>query len=253
MDVIFKPDKSMTIRQQITALLTLWFALSAACHEKPAAPSAANRARIVSAGAAVTETLYALGAGDEVVAVDTTSLYPEAATLLPKVGYLRTLAAEGILGLTPTLVLLSDEAGPPTVVDQLRGAGLRVEVLAAQPSAEGVRARIQRIGELIGRDASQVLAKLDADLARAKLRRQQSTTHPKVVVLYAHGVNTVHVFGKNTPADAIVQLAGAENAITGFEGTKPLTPEALALAAPDVIVLPGRAPVSYTHLTLPTM
>ncbi len=57
--------------------------------------------RIVSVGGALTETLYALGAQGDLVGVDTTSLFPEAARALPSVGYARTLSAEGVLSLRP--------------------------------------------------------------------------------------------------------------------------------------------------------
>lgn len=196
--------------------------------------------RIVSVGSAVTETLFALGAGEDVVGVDTSSLFPAEATKLPQVGYQRTLAAEGILALRPTVVLASAEAGPPAVLEQLRSAGVRLEVIGAEPTDVGVNVRVRRIAEIVGRDPSKVIAELDADLTRAKVEREKATTHPKALVLYARGGSTLHVFGKNTTAETMVRLAGGENAVTTFDGTKPLTPEALAAAAPDVIVIPSR-------------
>jgi iron complex transport system substrate-binding protein len=228
----------------LLSVLALVFA-AGACERASGKPSPREdaqpaKARIVSVGSAVTETLFALGAGDEVVGVDTSSLFPEAVTKLPQVGYQRTLSAEGILALTPTMVLASAEAGPPAVLDQLRSAGVRLEVIGAEPTVDGVKARIHRIAEMVGRDPSQVLAELDADLTRARVEREKASSHPKVVVLYARGGNTLHVFGKNTTAETMVRLAGGENAVTGFDGTKPLTPEALAAAAPEAIVIPSR-------------
>ncbi len=72
-----------------------------------------NPQRIVSIGGAVTEILYALGAEDRIVAVDTTSLYPPKAMAdKPNVGYMRQLLAEGVLGLNPQLVLAIAGSGP---------------------------------------------------------------------------------------------------------------------------------------------
>ncbi len=208
----------------------------------PSPPAEAQTAklRIVSVGSAVTETLFALGAGDSVVGVDSSSLFPEEAAKLPQVGYQRTLAAEGILALTPTMVLATAEAGPPAVLEQLRSAGVRLETIGAEPTIDGVKQRIRRVAEMIGRDPSKVLAELDADLTRANAESIAAPTRPKVLVLYARGGNSLHVFGRNTAAETMVRLAGGENAVTGFDGTKPLTPEALAVAAPDVIVIPSR-------------
>ena len=207
---------------------------------RAAQEDAGVKTRVVSIGSAVTETLYALGAGDDLVAVDTSSLFPEAATKLAQVGYQRALSAEGILALRPTLVVASAEAGPPAVLEQLRSAGVRLEVVASEPTVEGVKDRIRRVAQIAGRDPTAVLAELDRDLTRARVEREKSAAHPKVLVLYARGANNLHVFGEQTPAETMLRLAGAENAVRGFEGTKPLTPEALAGAAPDVIVLPSR-------------
>ncbi|QJX01792.1 ABC transporter substrate-binding protein [Alcanivorax sp. IO_7] len=63
--------------------------------------------RLVVAGGELTEIVYALDAGDRLVAVDSTSNYPAAARQLPKLGYVRALPVEGTLALKPDLVLLS--------------------------------------------------------------------------------------------------------------------------------------------------
>jgi iron complex transport system substrate-binding protein len=47
----------------------------------------------------------------------------------------------------------------------------------------------------------------------------------------------VLVAGDETPIDALIELAGAKNAISGFSGYKPLTPEALVEANPDILLL----------------
>ena len=87
--------------------------------------------RVVSVGGALTETVYALGAGELLVGSDTTSYYPEAAANSPKVGYQRALSAEGILSLSPDLVIMTDEAGPPPVLAQLNSAGVNMLTLNA--------------------------------------------------------------------------------------------------------------------------
>lgn len=65
------------------------------------------------------ETAFALGAGPALVGIDQTSIYPAAVTLLPKVGYVRTLSGEGLLSLRPSLVLASADAGPPAALQQV--------------------------------------------------------------------------------------------------------------------------------------
>ncbi|VFS44792.1 ABC transporter periplasmic protein [Enterobacter cancerogenus] len=73
---------------------------------------AATPEKIVTLGGDVTEIVYALDAGSSLVARDSTSRWPQAATRLPDVGYLRQLNAEGILSVRPTLVLASAQAQP---------------------------------------------------------------------------------------------------------------------------------------------
>ena len=75
---------------------------------------AAAKERIVSIGPATTELILALGGEQSLVATDVSSPEPRG---VPKVGYHRALAAEGILSLSPTLVVGSDEMGPPPALE----------------------------------------------------------------------------------------------------------------------------------------
>src|SRR5262245_3812762 len=84
-----------------------------------------DASRIVSIGGAVTEILYALGLEQRIVAVDTTSLYPPRALAdKPNVGYMRQLSAEGVLGLSPSLILAIEGAGPKETVAVLERANV---------------------------------------------------------------------------------------------------------------------------------
>lgn len=201
---------------------------------------AAPARRIVSVGGAITETLYLLGAQDEIVGVDTTSLYPDVARTLPSVGYARTLSAEGVLSLAPTLLLATEEAGPPAVLRQLEAARIELQVLDAAHSIEGVFARTTRLAELCGRaDAGRtLLARLQAEWAGARERvaALQPAEPLRVMFLMGQSVNQLRVAGQRTGADALIGYAGARNAFTGFDGYKPLTPEAAVAAAPDVVI-----------------
>ena len=92
--------------------------------------------KIVPLNGDLAEIVFALGLGDEVVGVDISATYPAEAAAKPKIGYQRTLSAEGIIGLQPTIALGTDEAGPPEVIDQIEKAGVTVEIL---PIAEDGR------------------------------------------------------------------------------------------------------------------
>jgi iron complex transport system substrate-binding protein len=200
--------------------------------------------RVVAVGGALTETVYALGAQADLVGVDTTSLYPAAAQQLPSVGYARSLSAEGVLSLKPTLIIASGEAGPPAVLRQLQGAGVPLVTLDAEHRAEQVWARTQRLGTLLGREAAggALAARLQrewqAAMARVQVLQAPATNRrpPRVLFVLSHAMNQVRIAGRDTAADAMIRYAGATNALGEVAGFKPLTPEAAIAAAPDLIL-----------------
>jgi len=196
---------------------------------------------LVTLGGDVTEIVFALGAGGDVAATDTSSVFPPAAAVLPKVGYQRQIPAEGVLSLSPTLVIASDEAGPPAALAQLRAAGVRVEIITAPDSPEGAVAKVERIATLLGRSAAgaDVVSGLRADLARAA-GRQPPLRPPRVLFVYARGAGTVLTGGAGTSADEMIRLAGGHNAAADVVGFKPLTAEGAVAAAPDVILALSR-------------
>ena len=215
-------------------------ALGAATRARAA--SAAKARRIVTIGGAITETVYALDAGDELVGVDTTSLYPDAATRLPSVGYARALSAEGLLSLRPTLILASVEAGPPVVLRQLEATRVPLHVLDAGHRFEGLLARTRRVAQLIARpEAGEALARRLADAWAATERRVQAlqgvTEGPRVLFVLSHAMNQMRIAGRGTAAHAMIGYAGARNAFAAVEGFRPLTPEAAVAAAPDLILV----------------
>lgn len=196
--------------------------------------------RIVSIGGALTEIIYALGASQELAGVDTTSLYPEAATKLPSVGYARTLSSEGILALAPNHVIATEDAGPPAVLRQINAAGVPVTILAANDQFEGVLERVTRLGTLLERptQAAQLVEKMKADWQRVRepiLARKSPA--PRVLFILSHSPGQVMVGGKGSSAEAMLHYVGAQNAVQGFDGFKPLTPEAVIAAQPDVVLM----------------
>jgi iron complex transport system substrate-binding protein len=125
------------------------------------------------------------------------------------------------------------------VLDQLRSAGVRVEVITDEPTVESAKEKIRQIAELIGRvDAGNALVEeMEQELAAARALREEATATPRVLFIYARGSGSMNVAGRGTTAEAMIELAGARNAITGFEGFKPMTAEAVVSAAPDVILV----------------
>ncbi len=198
--------------------------------------------RLVTVGGALTEIVYALGAEAQLVGTDTTSLYPLAAQSTAKVGYMRTLSAEGLLALRPDSVIATTEAGPPVVLDQLRSAGVKVALVESDHSWAEVQRKLQAVGRGAGREAQAraLQTRLDAEwTAVRKQVLQFKGRKPRVLFILSHSAS-VQVAGEKTAADAMLRFIGAQNVMAGsnggFSGYRPMTAEAMAAAAPDVIL-----------------
>lgn len=215
-----------------TALLLLGSAPTASAQDTEAE-------RVLPLGGSVTEIVYALDQGDRVVGVDASSIYPEAATEKPDVGYYRQLSAEGVLSLDPDIILALEGTGPPAVLDQLRNADVGIETIPDEPSVAGAKQKIRQVAELLGRvDAGDdLVAEMERQLAEARTLREEADTPPRVLFIYARGSGTMNVAGSGTSAGAMIELAGGENALADVDGFKPLTAEAVVDAAPDVILM----------------
>ena len=195
--------------------------------------------RIVSVGSALTEIVYALGAEGLLVGVDTTSQYPSAAQALPQVGYMRALSAEGVLSLKPTLVIATTAAGPATTLDQLRATGVEVIVLLDLYDYDSVIAKIAAVGRVTGKqaEAEAMIARGRTDMAALTARLAKATGKPRVLFILSMGGGAPQAAGKDTAADGIIRLAGGANAIDGYAGYRPLTPEAVIASRPDVVLV----------------
>ncbi len=200
--------------------------------------------RIVAVGGAVTEIVYALGLEDRLLAVDTTSLYPAAATELPNVGYMRQLSAEPILALGPDLVLATQDAGPPAALDQLRDAGVAVVSVPDDYTPDGVLAKIDLVAAALGVEAAgrALHDRVAAELSAVRQAFAEVAERPRVLFLLTVSKGrTAMAAGTGTSAEGIIALAGGSNAVGGFESYKPLSPEAAVAAAPEVLLIGERS------------
>lgn len=200
--------------------------------------------RIVSIGGALTEIIYELDAQDLLVAVDTTSTYPKSAMAdFPNVGYMRTLSAEPILSLNPDLVMVSSDAGPPQVFDQLREAGAEVVIIDDTPSVAGIYAKIRRVSSLIDREDQglRLVESLKVDFKEAMNLMAQLEEKPRVLFLMSVGVGAPMAAGAATSADTMIKLAGALNIMSEMNGYKSVSPESIVVGAPEFILVPQRA------------
>ncbi len=225
------------------ALLAVAALALAACTESPAPPREGQATpRVVALGGAVAETVYALGADSLLVARDDSGVYPEALMTKPSVGYFRQIGAEGVLSTHPTLILADPNAGPGAVLNQIEAAGVEVVRLPGGTTADDAVAQIRAVAGALGRsEVGEVLvADLQARLAEAEALVDDDGARPRVLFVLGQGPGVVSLAGTGTQADTFIRLAGGENAFGAVEGYKPMTPEAMVEAAPDVIFMQAR-------------
>lgn len=194
--------------------------------------------RIVVIGGSVTEIAHALGAQDRLVARDSTSLYPAEAAELPDIGYIRQLSPEGVLSVNPDMIIALEGYGPPEAVSVIQQSGIPlVEIpdgIDRPAIVEKIRATAKALGRVEGgeRLAQTVEAKLEATEAAAASVKDKK----KVLFVLSAAGGRIMAAGRGTHADGIITLAGGVNAISDFEGYKPLSNEAVIDAAPDLIL-----------------
>jgi iron complex transport system substrate-binding protein len=191
--------------------------------------------RIVSLSASATESLFALGAGDQVVAVDDQSNYPAAAPRTKLSGYTPNL--EAIAGYRPDLVVAAFDPGE--LVHGLRRLDIPVLLQSAPPNLEEAYAQIEALGVATGNEA-----KADAVVASmrsriAKIAASVASSGP-VRVYHELGPDYFSATSK-TFIGSIYGLLGLKNIADGVKGQAPdypqLSAEYIVDADPQLIVL----------------
>ncbi|MET3899105.1 iron complex transport system substrate-binding protein [Devosia sp. UYZn731] len=231
----------MRFAPKVIAAVSLVLALSAASSAQDLKPFA-DTSRLVSIGGSLTEIIYALGEEKRLVARDQTATYPEAALALPDVGYMRALAPEGVLSVTPTALLVIDGSGPPEALDVLSHAGVAYQTVPEGFSHQGILAKVRAVGQALGvpDKAEALAAQLDASLNAVEARTAAIPERKKVLFILSTQGGKIQASGTDTAANGIIDLAGALNAVTDYSGYKALTEEAIIAANPDVILMMDR-------------
>lgn len=202
----------------------------------------ADPSRLVSIGGSLTEIIYALGAEGSLVARDQTAMYPEAVNALPDVGYMRQLAPEGVLSVSPTALLVIEGSGPPDALDVLSNAGVEYQTVPEAYSADGVLVKVRAVGQALGLadQAEALTGQLAAEFEALAARNAQVKEPKRVLFILSNEGGQIQASGTGTAANGIIELAGAVNAVTEYEGYKALSEEAITEAAPDAIVMMDR-------------
>lgn len=192
--------------------------------------------RMLVLGGDLVEIIYALGQENLILATDDTASFPQEAQNLPKVGYLRSLAAEGLLALKPGFILANSDAGPPHVLDQLTQTGIFLKTVKTEDSFSGLSQKIREIAGLleVPRRGEELLMILTHMMSQAYEYPVSSTT--KVLFILNSTTHGLMIAGENTSAHAALREAKITNA-ANFSGYKTVGSEQLLTLKPDCLIL----------------
>ncbi|PYS49260.1 MAG: ABC transporter substrate-binding protein [Acidobacteria bacterium] len=230
----------------LIALLSASFISAISCGRFSNPVNDAKAERLVVISPIYNEIIWALGAQSAVVGVDLSSTYPPEIKNAQTIGYHRALSAEGILSLHPTAVLHDGNIGPPQVVEQLKSLNIPMKTFTAKnDSIEGTKALIREMGAYFHKEdrAEELCRTLDAQIAASLERVKQYTDHPKVAVIHFGRASNIYLIvgkgggGDGGAASQMIEWAGGEMAINSTGMQRMESPEIIAQANPDVILI----------------
>ena len=198
--------------------------------------------RIVCLSKQLTEYVFALGKGHNIVAVDLSSTYPDSAKLLKTVGYHRALSPESIISMNPDLVIHSNDIGPENVLPQITKAGLNIKAFGGANTIDSAKFLLKELGTFFGveKKADSIVASMEAGIAKAADSLKALGIKDSLRIMIIHfGLRNNNYFvmsGRNGVGDKMIRLAGCTPATYDGKGSREMSPEAVALANPDIII-----------------
>ena len=196
--------------------------------------------RIITIGGCVTETVFDLEMGKNVVAVDLSSKFPNQVKDLPQVGYIRAISSEGILSMMPDLILTTTDMGPKNVVKQIKNSGVRVEIFDSPKNLEGIINLIDNISDDLNvqNKGSEIKLKINNSLNKLESIKKEFFKKPSMAFFMSPKANSFNAAGSETRANYLIEFLGGENVFKdGFNKYKKVTKEEILNLNPDIIFI----------------
>jgi len=192
--------------------------------------------RIVCLVPSITDTVFALGAGDDVVAVSDYVQYPAEAMKKPSVGSISSPSMETIVALHPDLVLGMPHLNQQAVIDQLQRFGIPL-YLADPHGIAGILHTVTSLGQATGREAQ--AAALDVQLQRRiDAVRAKVNGLPVVQVYMPISYDPVITIGKGAFITDIIETAGGHSITSDINQEWPhISMEAVIARAPQALLM----------------
>lgn len=216
----------------IQGVIGLFFCLYLLCSTDVQAQPAK---RIIALSPHAVEMLYAIGAGDTIVAATDYADYPEAAKKIPRIGGYYGIQMERVLELNPDLIVVWDSGNKAEDINQLKTLGFNL--YGSDPKTlEGVAKELEELGQLTGHveEASKAAAAYRAELIRLRVENAKKS-EPKVFYqLWSTPLMTV---SKNSWIQEIMSVCHGQNVFYDADSDYPqVSLENVLLTLPDVIL-----------------
>lgn len=202
--------------------------------------------RIVSTSPAVTEILFALGAGNLLQGRTDFCTYPPEAADIPSIGGISNLNVEHVLSLSPDLII-SGSMVPQKSVEQLEKMGVPLVCVIEKPTFEGLYENISMIGHLIGheKEADSLNRQLKSQVAQLSIPSEND--RPSAYYVVGFGASGNYTAGGNTFVNDILHMAGCNNIAADMQGWS-YSLEKLIQQDPDYIVIRAEDAESFCKM-----
>ena len=191
--------------------------------------------RVISSGHSITELVLALGAGDRLIAVDSSTRLPADFKKVPVVGYYRQLPVEGLLAQNPQVLIGGEHMGPANTLTLLQNSGVKIVKLPEAHGGEQLLANIDRLSEILEKPADLLKEAVEYQLQSLNSARASLSETPRILFVRAQEGRGLKAAGAATSPDSLIRMAGGVNAVE-FTGYKQLSDEALIELRPDWIL-----------------
>jgi len=215
----------------LACICTLLCACSKPASESPTGPAE----RVVTFAPHLSEMMFAIGAGDQLVGVSSWSDYPREVLELPEVGDAFTVDQERLALLKPDLVLVWESGMPAHMVDELRSRGYRVEAIRTRSLAD-VGAAMITLGELTGQQDGAGKAAEQFTGALDQLSEQYRDAEP-IDVFFQISTRPLYTINREHFIGEIISLCGGRNIFDDLDEMAPsVSVEAVLDRDPEVML-----------------
>lgn len=227
------------MKKTLAILFVLLLAASVFAQSVTEASSNEDDLRIVSLAPNVTEIIYALGSGDQLVGRTDYCNYPEEALAITSIGTLWEPNLEAILSLDADIAIASSIVDP-SFIDSLKAAGIEAYQFYEEESIDGTYALIEKVAACIGKEveAAEIVKSMKDRIAavQAKVSTIPADQKKSCVYMIGYGEWGDYAATGETYLNDVIEVAGGINAAAAGSFWS-ITKELLIAEDPNVILL----------------